>query len=296
MSASKTHPGVMVGVDGSPASNAAVNWAARDAARRNVPLTLVHVIGAAIPMGPETPMAIGYGQWQEEKGREVIADAVKIATESSSGRLETQINTEMLFSSVVPTLVDLSKDAQMIVVGSRGRGALARTFLGSVSSGLVHHAHCPVGVIHDADPLMKYPGEAPVLLGIDGSPASELATAIAFEEASMRGVDLVALHSWADFSWPAYERPTAWFDLRAEAEETLAERLAGWKERYPGVNAHRVVMPDRPAQQLIERSDWSQLTVVGSHGRGGFAGMLVGSVGMAVVNAARMPVIVARQS
>ena len=86
----------------------------------------------------------------------------------------------------------------MIVVGCRGRGALARVLLGSVSTGLVHHAHCPVAVIHDEDPLMPHPAQAPVLVGIDGSPASELAAAIAFDEASRRGVELVALHAWSD--------------------------------------------------------------------------------------------------
>ena len=73
----------------------------------------------------------------------------------------------------------------MVVVGCRGRGALARGLLGSVSTGLVHHAHCPVAIIHDEDPLMPHPSQAPVVVGIDGSPASELAMAIAFEEASL---------------------------------------------------------------------------------------------------------------
>jgi nucleotide-binding universal stress UspA family protein len=132
----------------------------------------------------------------------------------------------MFLSAVVPTLVDLSKDAQMIVVGSRGRGALARTFLGSVSSGLVHHAHCPVAVIHDEDPLMRYPSEAPVLVGIDGSPASELATAIAFDEASRRGVELVALHAWSDVDLNEY-RLVEWPAMKSVEERVLAERLAG---------------------------------------------------------------------
>ena len=93
----------------------------------------------------------------------------------------------------------------MIVVGCRGLGAIGRRLLGSVSSGLVHHAHCPVAVIHDEDPMMPHPSEAPVVVGIDGSPASEQATAIAFEEASRRGVDLVAVHAWSDFS--AFDLP-----------------------------------------------------------------------------------------
>ena len=94
----------------------------------------------------------------------------------------------------------------MIVVGCRGRGALRRRLLGSVSSGLVHHAHCPVAVIHDwghlpragEDPLMPHPARAPVVVGIDGSPASESATAIAFDEASRRKVELVAVYAFSD--------------------------------------------------------------------------------------------------
>ena len=100
-----------------------------------------------------------------------------------------------------PALVDISKDAEMIVVGCRGLGGVQGLLLGSVSTGLVHHSHCPVAVIHGEDLVMNS-ADAPVVVGIDGSPASELATAIAFDEASRRGVGLVALHTWmnhADF-------------------------------------------------------------------------------------------------
>ena len=182
----------------------------------------------------------------------------------------------------------------MVVVGSRGRGPLARSLLGSVSSSLIRHALCPVAVIHDEDPLMTCPAEAPVLVGIDGSPVSELATAIAFEEASLRGVDLIAMHVWSDVEvndFPAIDWPA----MKPAAERILAERLAGWQERYPNVRVRHVVECDHPTYHLIRESESAQLVVVGSHGRGGFAGMLLGSVSAAVAHSARMPVIVARQ-
>ncbi len=163
----------------------------------------------------------------------------------------------------------------MIVVGCRGTGPINRRLLGSVSRGLIQHAHAPVAVIHDEDPMMTYPAKAPVLVGIDGSPASEAATAVAFEEASRRGVDLIALHVWSDFA--LYEMPeTELPALQRRADETLAERLAGWQERYPDVHVRPVVALNRPVHQLLERSEAAQLTVVGSHGRGGFAGHAAG--------------------
>lgn len=89
----------------------------------------------------------------------------------------------------------------------------------------------PVALIHDE--THSPDSRAPVVVGVDGSPASELATAIAFDEASWRGVDLVALHAWSDFSWS--EAVVDWPAYRCQAEEALAERLAGWHERYPDV-------------------------------------------------------------
>ena len=282
---------IVVGVDGSPVSKVAVDWAARGAAMKGLDLKLVHVLNPPAVMAfPEVPMPPGYLQWQEDEGRKVLDAAAKTAAEAAR---DVTISHEMLSGSSIPTLVEASKDAHMIVVGCRGRGALARGLLGSVSNALVHHALCPVAVIHDEDPLMPHPSEAAVVVGVDGSPASEKALAIAFEEASLRGVDLLAVHAWSDSV--VYEFPgTDWSTLQAMGEETLGERLAGWQERYPDVLVRRTVVADRPAHQLLEQAKSAQLLVVGSHGRGGFAGMLLGSVSTAVVNSARVPVIVAR--
>jgi nucleotide-binding universal stress UspA family protein len=293
MSTAISRPGVVVGVDGSAASKAAIAWAARDAAMRNVPLTLVHVVtGLGGTWPTTTPLPAGLGEWQQRQGRQVIGDAVSLVREATRPTGAPEVKTEIYYSATVPTLVDLSKGAEMIVVGRRGHDGIGN-LLGSVSAGVVHHAHCPVAVVHDQD--QPHSASAPVLLGIDGSAVSEMATAIAFDEASRRRVGLVALHAWSDAGvrdFPGID----WSAVEASADEVLAERLAGWQDRYPDVTIHRHLVCDRPAQQLIEKSQEAQLVVVGSHGRGGFAGMVLGSVSAAVIQSARTPVIVARQA
>lgn len=297
MSKRTTHPGIVVGVDGSPGSQGAVKWAARDAELRNVPLTLVHVVPPTAGTWLESSLLPAWMHGQRERGRQVLEEARKIADESCQ-RGPTQICCEMPSATAVPALVDLSKDAELVVVGCLGTGTLRGRHLGSVSSGLVDHALCPVAIIHDGIPLNADTVQAPVLVGIDGSPESELATAIAFDEASRRKVGLVALHAWSDvglFDSVLDLAGPRWTELRSIEDEALAERLAGWRERYPDVPVRREVVRSEPAKQLIDQSQFAQLVVVGSHGRGGFAGMLLGSISAAVVLLARVPVIVARQ-
>lgn len=296
MSGKATDRGIIVAVDGSPASKFATDWAARGAAQRHVPLTLVHVLPEPmIGIWPEPVALEGYTSWRDKNGHQILDEARVVADRAILDYEPTVVDEKSYAGATIPTLVDLSKDAAMVVVGCRGRGTIKRRLLGSVSAGLVSHAHCPVAVIHDEDPLMDHPAQAPVLVGIDGSPASEAATAIAFGEASRRGVGLIAMHSWADddlYQWAGID----WDHQLEIGKEALAERLAGWGEHYPDVVVDQRLVFGDPAEQLVAGSEEAQLTVVGSHGRGGFAGMLLGSVSSAVVQGARMPVIVARQS
>jgi nucleotide-binding universal stress UspA family protein len=296
MTSAATHRSIVVAVDGSPSSWVATEWAARDAALRHVRLTLVHVstpptIGLWTTPGPFDE----FSRRQNRNVRQILTDARRIVDQALRDVTPIAVDEVPCAGVAIPTLVDLSKDAAMMVVGCRGHGKLTRRLLGSVSSGLVQHAHCPVAVIHDEDPLMDHPAQAPVLVGIDGSPASEIATALAFDEASRRGVGLIAIHAWLDddlHAWTGVD----WDRQLEVGREALAERLAGWQEDYPDVAVeHRLVDGD-PAERLVAASEGAQLTVVGSHGRGGFAGMLLGSVSSTVVQAVRMPVIVARQA
>jgi|SRR5271168_5366894 len=290
---------ILVGVDGSAAALGAVRWAARDAALRNVPLTLVHVVDAPLPEWFEVAAPSGFRQWQEQRARDLIESAIRVAEESTDECGPVQIDSKVFHSATVPTLVGLSTEVEMVVVGYGGRGgALARSVLGSVSSALVYHAHCPVAVIHD-ESMIGNVARAPVLVGIDGSPASEAATAVAFEEASRRSVGLMALHAWMDprvSGSKGLRQDSKWDAQLSEEEETLAERLAGWHQRYPDVGIRRRIEIGDPAGWLIEASERAQLIVVGSHGCGWFSGRLLGSVGAAVVNRAKIPVVVARQS
>ena len=252
---------------------------------RHVPITLVHVVEPVVVTWPVRSLQGQFNEWQEDNARQVLEDAQKISQLSDT-------RSEVLRGYAVPALVDASKSAQMIVVGSRGMGAFGRAVLGSVSSGVVHHAHCPVAIIHVEEAQEPDPA-SPVLLGIDGTPASEAATALAFDEASRRGVDLVALHAWSDVGvFPVLGMN--WHQYEDEGIEVLGERLAGRQEQYPDVNVRRRIVCDRPARWLIDESQQAQLVVVGRRGRGGFAGMLLGSVSTAVAESAKAPVIVVR--
>lgn len=284
--------GVLVCVDGSSASDAAVAWGTREAIMRKLPITLMHAVQPVVVGWPEGQLYADMPEWQLDDAKHVIDQARKTLSAGLAGAQPPEIGTEVVYSGVVPALVEASKDAWMIVAGSQGLGALGRLLLGSVTTGLIHYAHCPVAVIHSSESA-AVDTNAPVLLGVDGSPASEAATALAFDEASRRGVGLRALHVWSDVGvFPVLGMD--WRDREREGQEILAERLAGWQERYPDVHVERLLFCDKPSRWLLEESERAQLVVVGSRGRGGFPGMLLGSVSSAVAQSAKVPVIVVR--
>jgi nucleotide-binding universal stress UspA family protein len=287
--------GIVVGVDDSPAAKAAVEWAARDAELRSISLTLVHAVSPNLTTWQDDPLPPGLAQWQKNHGRRLLEDAIKIVEKACHHGGPTQVHTKVLSSAAVATLTDLSRDAELMVVGSSGTSGWQGRTLGSVSSGLIRHAHCPVVITRDDDPASPQQLQAPVLVGVDGSPGSELATAIAFDEASRRNVGLIALHAWSDVDvseWPGLDWPLA----RAMSEDLLTQHLAGWRAQYPDVDVRQSIVRDQPAHQLVTHSAEAQLLVVGSHGRGGFSGMLAGSVSESVAQLAHTPVIVVRQA
>lgn len=181
----------------------------------------------------------------------------------------------------------------MLVVGSRGRGAFRPGLVGSVSTATAHHARCPVAVIHGTPAIDAVSATKPILVGVDGTDNSVLAIELAFVEASLRGVGVVALHAWSDVT--GLDLPIGdWEDLHRQEQVFLAESLAGYTAEYPDVPVRRIVVVDRPGRCLLEESANAQLVVVGSHGRGGFASMILGSTSNALLHSAEIPMIIVR--
>lgn len=286
---------VVAGVDGSAAALEAVRWAAWEAENRHEPLQLVHALGLDDMLaGMTLPPGQGLREQLRARGWQVLRDAKQAADESSPVAADLVLET----GTPVPTLLAACRQARMIVVGSAGRGGfLAGMALGSTAAQVAAHSECPVVVVRGPG-AERIGTSAPVVVGIDGSPLSEAALAYAFEEASLRSAPLVAVNAWTDADTTVlFSQVRAYFDyepVRQTQTRLLAERLAGWREKYPDVDVERVVVEDKPRHQLIELSDTAQLIVVGSRGRGGIPGALLGSVSRALVHHAACPVMVVK--
>ncbi|WP_342799914.1 universal stress protein [Nocardia sp. No.11] len=276
---------VVVGVDGSDQSRRALRWAADFAAHHRVPLQLVYAADVPVDYGPGLAGPLYDLEALRKHGESVVAAAAVVATEVTTPIADITVSTDAVLGSAVAVLRQRSESARLLVVGSRGLGAFRRTLLGSVSTAIARHAACPVAVI----PESEAPADGPVVVGVDGSPCSVEAVAIAFDEAARRDTRLIAIHAWSEFY--RYEARST---MQTEAEAVLAESLAGYAEKYPEVTVERVVVEDRPARAVLAAASDAQLIVVGSHGRGGFAGMTLGSVAQTVLHGAEAPLIIAR--
>ncbi|WP_420077748.1 universal stress protein [Streptomyces sp. JL3001] len=284
---------VVVGVDGSPSSMEAVEVAAREAGLRRVGLRLVHAFNwpaaHVLPGGPWEPSGAGL--------RELIDDALAKAEQRAHRRAPgIEVTREVVVGEPVTVLEIESCTASLVVVGSRGLNRFGALLLGSTAGHLTAHAACPVLVVRGR------PNPAgPVLLAVDGSPSAHGAVEFAFAQASMHGRDLIALHAWSAQSERAYDGPSdppfMTYDesrMRDEEQRVLTEALGGPGEKFPDVTVHRRLVRGRIRHSLIEASAEAALVVVGARGRGGFAGLLLGSVSQAVLHHAQCPVAVVR--
>ncbi|WP_054812629.1 universal stress protein [Nocardia arizonensis] len=289
MSDTAINPPVLVGTDGSEAASEAVRWAAVDAAGHGSPLHIVCAIDIPVQYAPGVALSqIDYEAYRATAAATVSA-AREIATAAATPIRSIDIETHVVQERPIPLLRDMSKNARLLVVGTHGYGAVRRWILGSVSTSLARHAHCPVAVVPPAAVQGTDRADGPVVVGVDGSEGSALALDIAFDEASRREAELVAVLAWSEFA-----RYISRADMQSEAEELLARTIAGYAEKYPDVEVRRVVDEDRPAARILATAEHARMIVVGSHGRGGFAGMTLGSVGNAVLHAAECPVVIAR--
>ncbi|MDG3009493.1 universal stress protein [Rhodococcus sp. D2-41] len=285
------NPPIVVGVDGSDHARIATRWAAETAARRTAPLQLVCASPPPPPFGVATALPQDFYEDRLEVGKKLLTEATELAKDAV-GEHPLEVRREFHTAPPARVLLTWSESAHMIVLGSRGLGQLAGGFLGSVSASVAAHADCPVVALRGPAPTT-----GPVVVGVDGSPLSEFAIDHAFEEASLRGAPLVAAHAWNDLSLRqafGFHKDLEWPDIKAEEAAVLAESLAGRRERYPDVEVTEAVDPDRPVQMLKHLTTDAQLVVVGSRGRGGFRGMLLGSTSRSLLHVAECPVMVVR--
>ena len=288
---------IVCAVDGSDASKTAAKWAANTAVTRGIPLRLVSSYSM-----PQFLYAEGMVPPQElyedleAETLEKIEEAKKVAVDFVP---DVDVSHQIEEGSPIDMLLDLSEQCTMIVMGSRGLGGLSGMVMGSVSAAVVSHASCPVVVVREDNHVTEETKYGPVVVGVDGSGVSQKAIENAFKEADARGAELIAVHTWMDMQVQASlaglsAAQQQWQVVEEEQNALLGHRLAGWQERFPDVKVTKVVTRDRPVRALADASEGAQLLVVGSHGRGGFKGMLLGSTSRALLQAAPCPMMVVR--
>lgn len=288
---------IAVAIDGSAASDNAVRWAANTAMKRGLPLRLAtsYTMPQYLYAEGMVPPDELFSDLQAEAMEKVEA-ARAIAHEVAPDVL---IGHTIAEGSPIDMLLEMSSDVTMLVLGSRGLGGLSGMVMGSVSAAVVSHAHCPVVVVRQDNNVTEANKYGPVVVGVDGSDVSQKATEYAFEEASARGAELVAVHTWMDMQAQSTlaglsAAQTQWEEIEEQQVELLAERLAPLVEKYPDVAVKKIVTRDRPVRALAEQAEGAQLLVTGSHGRGGFRGMLIGSTSRALLQSAPCPMMVVR--
>ncbi|MFD0274227.1 universal stress protein [Kitasatospora sp. NPDC127111] len=275
---------VVVGVDRSEANHWAVRWASDEAAWRGLPLLMLHAqdwpVGTPPEPGPDHPAhrwAIGL----RAAGDTLLESARLTATERHP---DLEITARLVEGRPVHVLREAADGAAQLVLGIRRlTEAHSALPIGSTGASLVGHLPCPVALV--PEPVPDVSGGGPVVVGVDGSAASEAAIGFAFEEASLGGVDLQAVE---------VRRPkeAEWPELVETALADLGEALAGWREKYPDMRVRHEVLTGDPARMLAIAAARARCLVIGSRGLGGFRGMLLGSTGRALVHRCTSPLVI----
>ncbi|MEU8233213.1 universal stress protein [Actinoplanes sp. NPDC048967] len=281
---------ILVGTDGTAASQAAVQWAALEAQRRRLLLRIVHVFdwewrAARYDSGTE------YIDVSRQLAEAVVANASAQARAVAPG---VPLELDTLIGNPAPRLLAAADDTDLVVLGSRGRGGFASLLLGSVSQRVATHAPCPVVVVRGRGNVL----DGPVAVGVDDSPAADHVLATAFEAAAGRDAALTVIRTYLPPPplWMAGVPVTEFSTPEEDAAEhrRVEDLLTPWRQKYPGVKVDITVSHESPAAVLTGVSYSAQLVVVGSHGHGSIAGALLGSTGIQLLHHADCPVLIAR--
>lgn len=282
---------IVVGIDGSSESTAAVAWAAAEAVKRAARLRIVrawqvetrgrfHFTATPIPDTATDPA---------KQAREQADHAAALARESSP---ELDVRVEARGGPAAWTLIENSKDALMLVIGATTRDGLDRAVFGSVTTHAVAHARCPVVIVRgtqDPSPLAATLRRS-VVLGFDFSSDALVAAEFAFVFAELHGLNVVAVEVSPPIDAPVGSAS----DDIARAEARIDEALRPLAAAHPGVGLTPTIARGRPAHVLLEEGARAELLVVGSRGLGRFEGLLLGSVGAALAQHARRPLAIVR--
>lgn len=291
---------IVVGIDGSEQSLGALRWAAREARRRGRPLRLVTAY--SLPVFSGSGFDTGYATVDEAaltRGVEELLDHAADQVRDAGVELRATIET----GDPSGALIELSRTAELLVLGSRGRGGLLGRLLGTVSTAVPAHAQCPTGVV----PLpwsKERLGEEEltsaralvdrVVVGSDGSTQARAAMLYAAEEARLLGVPLIVLCAVPPVNGALAWMPTA-VDFEAMHEDVRRALRGGvaWLESwFPDLEIGSELADGPPVQVLVDRTRRNSLVVLGTRGRGGFAGMLLGSTSQGVLHNAAGPVLI----
>lgn len=284
-----TKQSIITGIDGSGEALDAVRWAARAARLRDVPLEIVHALDfSALLAGGVVPPPEEMKDALRAHGQRYLRAAREIAEAQGAPAVTTRLHPDR----AAQALIEASRTAALVVVGSGGRGRLTGLLAGSVASAVGAHAASDVVVVRGDSWDAPEAANRPVVAGIDGSEPSSRILAAAVAEAQARKTRLVVVYAAAD-----EPRPEAEPHLDPQAATDAGEQLLGdltGEHGAGGVPVERVVVRGHPRRELIERSSSAQLVVLGDRGRGGFPGLLLGSTGQALLHNAACPVYLVR--
>lgn len=280
---------ILVGYDGSASADAALAWAVAEGVRTATGVVLGYAFEWPTGAAPIIP---GPAAWPDAASRRDAETMLRVAAaEAVEAHPGADVTTVVLDGPAAIRLREKSRDAALLVVGNRGHGGFADLLLGSTSVAVSAHAHCPVVVVRGE----PHP-DGPVVVGVDGSEASLQALRFAVDQATGRGVGLRVLRAWSP---PAPRwRPPA-FDPReivAAERALLDDEVAPWRDKHPELTITVEAVGDSPGRVLVDATRTAGLVVVGSRGRGGFTGLLLGSVSQQLLHHSHSPVAVVRET